>query len=152
MTTHELLYRYKRVKIALQDEIHKIMLTRMVSDNLRDIIPQDYNIGITDYATGVKISPVNDDYSVDNFPKMTKKLSKIFGKKPSVNIDQSTMCATWWVYPDPYGKFQADNQVRIELVFGNTEKCEVVYKEETYQVTELTGYCKMIKERCYDTN
>jgi len=152
MKTADYLSKFKNLKTEIRIMAHKVMLSRMVADNLRDIIPTAYQIEPVSFSYGVRISPVDAGMTVDHFPKLTARLTKIFHRKPSVEVSKEYMTATWWIYPGFEEKFISDNQIRIELVFGNTEKCELIPKTLTYEGYELTGYCKAVKEMNYDTN
>jgi len=152
MKTTEFLSKYRSIKEMFRELSRKVMLTRMVADNLRDVVPTAYKIDPVQYSHGIMISPVDPGLSVDNFPKMTKKLAKILHRKPSIDITPELMTAVWWTYPTMGEIGRTSNQIRIELVFGNTEKCELIPTKVTVESFELSGYCKQIKEMEYDIN
>jgi hypothetical protein len=54
------------------------------------------------------------------------------------------MVASFWLRPkmgDLYGE-----SILLELMVGNTEKCDIEVIKEEVEVTKLTGYCKQLKE------
>jgi hypothetical protein len=150
MKTLDYLSKFKDARREVRYMAHKIMICRMVADSIRDIVPVDYKIEPVNYSYGVKISPVDETFSLDHFPKFAQKLAKVFRNKPDIEINTEHAVATWWVYPAMGDMFIGENQIRIELVFGNTEKCDIIKKPMVYESYELTGYCKKIKEMEYD--
>lgn len=131
-----------------------MMLSKMVADNIADLIPDQWEIIPFGFVSAFKIQPKEGiEITADKFEKFVYKLARAFNKEPNISIDESIMEADFYVYvsggnSDFAGRYES---VMIEIIVGNTEKCEIVYKEKMTKVAELTGYCKALKEKKYLT-
>lgn len=141
-------YRYKLKQARRVGE--RMMLTNMLYDNVKDLIPSCWKIEPS-YCAGLRISPVDDKASmVDQFVKLNKKLAKTFRKEPYMIVEKDILNSTFYCRLNYNDKYKYKPLI-IDIYVGNTEKCEIIETTVVEEVvhTELTGYCKMIKERKY---
>jgi len=128
----------------------KMFIERMVAQNIRDIIPGCWKIEYMGYVTGLHISPINKDASlVEEFVKLTKKLAKTFQKEPYMNVDKEQLNASFYCYLGFNKEFSPWESVLIDVFVGNSEKCDIIVTKTMEEVEhqELTGYCKVLKEK-----
>jgi hypothetical protein len=152
METKHFLNELQNRKRSVIELGRQIMLSRMVADNITDIIPIGWKITPRD-TWGLRLSPEeNVVVTADQFDKIISKFARTFNKEPRVNINTDIMDGSFWVYPggQHIGK---DNfrweSIMIEIVVGNTEKCEFIYKRKMNKQAQLTGYCKILAEKKY---
>ncbi len=140
MKTKDFLNHYKHAVKVVRTVTKRIMLSNMISQNLDDLLkgcekePWPYS------AYGLRIKIPN----IALFENRVKKFRKIFHQSPHVEINKEYMVASFWLRPkmgDLYGE-----SILLELMVGNTEKCDIEVIKEEVEVTKLTGYCKQLKE------
>jgi len=137
---------YQQQKQELRNLTMKIMLTRMVLQNLADIIsPKQWKL--EKYGWSWTRFVANEGTTVADLDRLAKKLSMIFRNNPSKEIMKTSIVFSWYI------RLKLDDKVLpavlVELVVGNTESCELVEKEVIEKRYELTGYCKQLQEREY---
>lgn len=139
---------HKRALKAVRTNATKTMLTRMVAQNIADLIPAELQATYSGY--GVKYTPAEGaTVTPDQFDKLVAKLAKQLNQEPRKSIYPSTISADFWVYPVAFRKNEWLEGVNIEITIGNTEKCDFVVRRRMQQVSEPTGYCKALLEKKY---
>jgi hypothetical protein len=137
---------YQQMKKEMHSLSMKIMLTRMVVQNLADVIP-DKKWKLIRYGWSWTRYEAREGTTIADLDKLTKKLAKIFNEEPSKEIMKSSVVFSWYI------RFRLDDRVMpsvlVELAVGNTESCELIEKEVLTKTYELTGYCKQLQEREY---
>jgi hypothetical protein len=150
MNHKEHLEQLKSKRNEIKEFSKKVMLTKMVSDNISDLLPKGFEIKPYGYFSGIKIVPIeNINIPVDDFDKFIAKLAKIFGKEPYMNVEETTINATFFLYPSMQNKENSWPNVMVNIRTTNTEACDFVYEEQTHKVVKLTGYCKQLQEKKY---
>jgi hypothetical protein len=148
MKTAEFLNDHKNALKAVRRNSNKTMLTRMVVQNIADLIPAELKATYSGY--GVKYTPVEGaTVTPDVFDKLVAKLAKQLHQEPRKSVYPSTISANFWVYPVAYSRHDWGEGVNIEITIGNTEKCDFVVRRKMQQVSEPTGYCKALLEKKY---
>jgi len=157
MNHKEHLEQLKSKRNEIKEFSRKAMLTRMVADNIADLIPKGYEIKPYGYFPGIKIIPMEGiNIPINDFDKFIAKLAKIFGKEPYMNVEEHSINASFYLYPtmNINGVDWIDNNnswphVMIDIRTTNTEACDVVYEDYTSKRAILTGYCKQLQEKKY---
>jgi vacuolar-type H+-ATPase subunit C/Vma6 len=152
MKTTDYSSEFKRVKEMTKALIKEITFSKMIADNIRDLIPKEWKLEMDGWHGDLRISPAQEGLTADKFDKLLKKLSLALRVEPEKSIDNDILNARIHLYgkkPDGYTEW--DRRVCIEITAKNTESCEVVItrKNELVERVELTGYCKALSEKKY---
>ena len=154
MKTEQHLIAYKRKLREVKDFAKDVMFTRMVMQNIADLIPLDrLKMEKTYWHAGVTIRPkVNEEgkeipFPPDEFDKLIGRLARAFNNEPTLTIDKDKMDGTFWLYPKMLNEWH--QSVIVEVIIGNTEACDIDYVEEVVKVPKLTGFCKALAEKKY---
>jgi hypothetical protein len=151
MKTSEFLTEYTYVKRQVRNTTRKIMLIRMVTQNIQDLIPSDdapYNWELTPCSYGIKIK-AGSGLTVQDADKLAGRLAKALHYEPRKEIYESIITWDFWTYPVAFDKHDWIESVNIEISAGNTEKCDFIIKRKMQKISEPTGYCKALKEKMY---
>ena len=129
--------------------VHRLMITRMVADNVADIIvPFGWELKKT-FSLCVHYEPAaGSNITITDLDKLAAKLSKVFNTEPYKNLSRDVVDFTFYLHPRLGGDWQVCG-TRIEFVIGNTEACEVETIDVVRQETQLTGYCKALSDKKY---
>jgi hypothetical protein len=169
MKTEEFLSDLRYYKRAIRRIGTRMMLSNMIIQNIEDIIPKGWEL-VQDSSGTIKLSPPKETtVTADIFEKTVKHFAKCLVKEPSVNITETEMTASFYVYPAGNHETQWDSfnesyedamknvknndhrfryeSILFSVVINNSEKCEITYKRKMTKVPELTGYCKLLAER-----
>jgi hypothetical protein len=141
----------KKAQAALKDASYRIMLTRMVADNIADLMPKGWEIKPYYYGTAVHFNAVDEKITLADLDKLATKLAKAFDTEPMKLIGTNTVNFTFYLYPKNGAK-QCPTGTRLELTIGNTEKCEVETVDVIKKETKLTGYCAALEAKKYLTH
>lgn len=151
MKTSEFLSEYSYVKKQLKRTTYKIMLIRMVMQNIQDLIPSDdppYHWELTPCSYGIKIK-AGSGLTVQDADKLAGRLAKALNYEPRKEIYESTISWDFWTYPCAFNRMEWTDSVNIDLSIENTEKCDFIIKRKMQKIAEPTGYCKTLKEKEY---
>jgi hypothetical protein len=151
MKTQEFKREFNYAKRALRSTVNKIMLARMVADNIADLIPQEWQL-TNRGSYYLQFRPAEGaTVTIADLAKLATKLAKAFNKEPAKTVTKDTVDFTWYSYPAFLNKWDWTESVMIEFAMGNTEKCEFIKKRKSVTQFEPTGYCKALKEKQYLT-
>jgi hypothetical protein len=141
---------YRRYKDYIKEFSKKMMLSRMVFDNLSDLIKNGWNMMPYSGYSGIRIVPCEGiTIAVDDFDKFVAKMAKIFRKEPYMNVEENSINATFYIYPNMNDDTNNWPHVMIDIRTDNTETCDVTYEEYTAKRAIVTGYCKALQEKKY---
>jgi len=139
---------YKNKKRSVRDHSKKVMLTRMVIHNIKDIIPTMWEIR-SDYVASITINPKeNIEPTVKDFDKLCARLTRCLGKKPYMTVDKSSFNASYYIYPSFITKCW--ECINIDITTDNKENCDFIEKTVETKIYEPSGYCAIIANRQYD--
>ena len=142
----ESLHSFKDLNSTVKRAVSSFASRDMVMDNIRDLIPDWVDMKASKYMDrSINLSPKEDNLTADKFDKFVTRLSKKLRSKPYVDITEQNMMASWCLY---FGG-HTNRAIRVEFSMKNTEACEVIIKRVLVDQTELTGYCKLLKEKQY---
>jgi len=149
MKTSEMKSDYHYAKRTLRSISSKVMVARMVADNIADLIPKEWQLQ-NNGSYYLHFRPAEGSgVTAADLDKLAKKLSKAFNTEPTKTVTPETIDFTWWSYPSFMERWNWKESVMIEFVIGNTEKCDFVVKRKMRKVSESTGYCKALQEKKY---
>ena len=144
MNTITFLDSYRSAKRELRREISKIMLSHMVMQNIRDILPDWIRMEPYERIPQIiKLIPTIE-INAEQFDKFVAKFSKKINRKPKVKIGDEFE-ASWYLLPKLNENFWIG--VSLEFTTGNAEKCDITYKDVVIKEPVLTGYCKALAEK-----
>jgi hypothetical protein len=125
----------------------KTMLSRMIIQNIQDIVPDKWEIDYSTYDYGITLKPKgNVDIQIDEFEKTIAKLARKFNKEPYVSVQKESLSASFYLYTRYNDKY-SNQSICIDITTDNKEKCDFETIEEINTVMKPTGYCKLLSER-----
>lgn len=109
-----------------------MMLARMVYDNVKEFILPGFDIDIK--YDQIRLE-AHKKTTVKDFYNQVDLLARKLNKEPNKSADRYDIRAWFWLL---------NNSVAIYITTENTEKCEIITRQETRveEITEVTGYCK----------
>jgi len=154
MKTSEFLHEYKIIKQQLDILVRDVSFGKQVSDNIRDIIPNGWKLEPDNYRGDIRITPINENMTAEQFDIALSKLARVLRIEPYKDINETNLSATFHLYRERHlgTKHGSNGHVRIEINLKNTEACEVIYKRKMQKVAVLTGYCKALNDKKYLIN
>jgi len=148
MKTSEMKQEFSWAKRALRAVTYRIMVGRMVADNIADLIPKGWEMQHNNYY--LSFAPAEGSgITAADLDKLGAKLARAFNCEPKKTITADVIDFTWWVYPTFMNKWDWKESVMIEFKIGNTEKCDFIVKRKMQKISEPTGYCKALAEKKY---
>lgn len=140
-------FRYER--FSVRETVRRMGLAKMVGQNIESDLPKYLKVSMNPWIPAVSIKPVDDDATADLFERSVRKISRLLGK-PSININNSKLEATWYTHPQ-FDRNTFDS-IMVDLTFRNTEACEIEYVDEIVKRPRLTGYCAKLKHMYDESN
>lgn len=128
----------------------QIMVTRMVADNIKDIVPKGWAMQVSSWGAHITLEPP-EGTALDEVVKQAGKLAKKLNKEPTKSINRGEINITFYLYPTFMEKTMWRCSCAVGIYVNNTEACDIEVVEEMQPVKKiiLTGYCKALVESKY---
>lgn len=141
-------YEYKKEQI--KDFAKRMMLLRMTYENVKEFLPKDWILEpMRPYNMAIMIKPPEDvNITIDEFEKIVARIAKKLNLQPDIRITEYILEATFYCYV----RHNLYISAPIDIVVGNTEKCEITYTNRVVSERTLTGYCKVLAEKQFISN
>lgn len=150
MKTMDFKEQFISARQEVKNRVHRIMLARMVLDNVSEYISEVWKVRLRNYGTAISVTPIDGlDIKPDLFDKMMERFAKKTNCEPDKFIDKDYIEYSFTYYPSFMKNRDWSGSVAIEFKIGNSEVCDVEVVNELRPVTKLTGYCKALAEKMY---
>jgi hypothetical protein len=128
----------------------QITATKMVADNITDIVPKGWVMNVASWGAHIDLVPPKGT-GIDVIDYHAGRLARQLNVEPKKNVTQNEIIITYYLFPSFETRQGWRTNVAVTIYTGNSEKCDVEVVEEMQPVkkTVLTGYCKVLAETKY---
>jgi len=136
---------YVYYRKQLREVVHRIMIARMIAQNIAELIPAGWELQQGSWATLEYKPAEGSSITVADMDKACGRLARKLRNEPTRTVGKDKIDFTFYLYPRT-GDYSC---TMVSFLIGNSESCDFEVKRKMQKTYVPTGYCKKLAEAKY---